>query len=221
MGPASPVVEIAMRIGELLTSASVLIALLGFLYTWHKDRSLRTKEYADKVRAAAAMTLAKVDRCESLFLSFIHRIRPIFTEMNELLQQTKSPYACRDQFWKQMIAIRLSIYEQFSEEQIEIAYAPLFAHQGEIYDLFKNAIEKAKQAEDNFFWDLMGECQKAILDLPDQMQTVDPALSNKLLDISSYYHKQYAREFSLLLDEIRQFLRGMVTASDERIVSRK
>src|SRR5712691_1128693 len=148
-----------MRVGELLTSISVLIALLGFLYTWRKDRGLRTKEYADKVRAAAAMTLAKVDRCESLFLSFIHRIRPIFTEMNELLQQTKSPYACRDQFWKQMIAIRLSIYEQFSDEQIELAYAPLFAHQGEIYDLFKNAIEKAKQAEDKFFWDLMGECQ--------------------------------------------------------------
>jgi len=203
-----------------LTSVSVIIALLGFLYAWRKDRKLRTKEYADKVRAASAMTLAKIDRCESLFLSFIHRIRPLFTEMNELLQQTKNPEACRDRFWKQMIEIRLSIYKQFNDEQIELAYAPLFVHKDEIYDLFKGVIEKAKQVEDDFFWNLMGECQKAILDLPDQMQTVSPVLSNKLLDISSYYHKQYAQQFSLLLDEIRQFLRGIVTAPDERIVSR-
>jgi hypothetical protein len=209
-----------MRIGELLTSVSVLIALLGFLYTWRKDRRLRTKEYADKVRAAAAMTLAKVDRCESLFLSFIHRIRPIFTEIEDMSAKTESKDACRDQFWKQMIAIRLSIYKQFSDEQIELAYAPLFVHQSEIYDLFKNVIEKAKQAEDEFFWNLMGECQKAILGLPDQMQTVSPVLANKLLDISTYYHKLYAQEFSSLLDEIRRFLRGIVTASDQQIVSR-
>lgn len=209
-----------MRVGDLLTSVSVIIALLGFLYAWRKDRKLRTKEYADKVRTAGAMTLAKIDRCESLFLSFIHRIRPLFTEMNELLEQTKNQEACRDHFWKQMIEIRLSIYKQFSDEQIELAYAPLFVHKHEIYDLFKGVIEKAKQVEDDFFWGLMGECQKAILGLPDQMQTVSPVLSNKLLDICSYHHKQYAQQFSLLLDEIRHFLRGIVTASDEHIVSR-
>jgi hypothetical protein len=50
------------KFADVLTAISIFIALIGFLYTWAKDRRLRTREYADRVRSAAANALAKIDR---------------------------------------------------------------------------------------------------------------------------------------------------------------
>ena len=56
-----------IKITDLITSLSVLCAVCTLIYTWNKDRQLRSREYADKIRAAAALTLSKVDRCQHLF----------------------------------------------------------------------------------------------------------------------------------------------------------
>jgi hypothetical protein len=102
--------DFALRFGDVLTSVSVLLALSGFLYSWRKDRRLRTKEYADRVRAAASMTLAKIDRCESLYLSFIDRARPAFAEIHGLdAKSDANKSACWQEFLKQMTAVRTSI----------------------------------------------------------------------------------------------------------------
>ena len=99
--------DFALRFGDILTSVSVLLALSGFLYSWRKDRRLRTKEYADRVRAAASMTLAKIDRCESLYLSFIDRARPAFAEIHGLdAKSDADKSACWQEFLKQMTAVR-------------------------------------------------------------------------------------------------------------------
>src|SRR5712675_305066 len=183
--------DFALRFGDILTSVSVLLALSGFLYSWRKDRRLRTKEYADRVRAAASMTLAKIDRCESLYLSFIDRARPAFAEIHGLdAKSDADKSACWQEFLKQMTAVRTSIAKQFGDEQIELAYAPLFTHRPDIYDRFRAAIANTKKAEDEFFLDLLEECQKAIIGLPGKLQFPSPQLHDKLLDISSYTQRQ-------------------------------
>src|SRR5437588_5625716 len=102
-------IEFALRFGDILTSASVLLALSGFLYSWRRDRRLRTKEYADRVRAAASVALAKIDRCESLYLSFIDRARPVFSEIHGLDAKSQADKsACWPEFLKQMTAVRTS-----------------------------------------------------------------------------------------------------------------
>src|SRR5215471_13273566 len=99
MSAASTAPQAAKR-SDMITSLSVVLAALGLLYTWTKDRNLRTKEYADRVRAAAAITLAKIDRCESLFLSFFQSLQPIITEADDFFVRERSPVKCRDMFWK-------------------------------------------------------------------------------------------------------------------------
>jgi len=214
-------VEFALRFGDILTSVSVLLALTGFLYSWRKDRRLRTKEYADKVRAAASQALAKIDRCESLYLSFIEKARPVFGEVHSL--ETGSPQqraAGFDQFLKQMVAIRTSIAKQLDDEQIELAYAPLFAHRPDVYDRFRGAIAHAKKEEEEFFLDLLEECQKIIHGLPTSVEFPSTRLHDRLLDMCTYLHKRFAAELLTTLDGVRSFLRGILAASDEQLMSR-
>ena len=122
-----------IKLGDLLTSLSFALAVAGFLYTWTRDRQLRTKEYADRVRAAAALTLSKIDRCESLFLSLFNVLQPIITEADEALVKEKDLVRCRDLFWKQANSARLLVLNNFKDEEIELAYAPLLSFRIDIY----------------------------------------------------------------------------------------
>jgi hypothetical protein len=72
--------------GNLVTSLSVIIAAMTLFYTWQKDRGQRRKERADKVRAAAARTLAKLERTSDLILGFYDRVDSVFVETSEVLR---------------------------------------------------------------------------------------------------------------------------------------
>jgi hypothetical protein len=56
-----------LKVTDLITAFSVLCAAGTLIYTWTKDRRLRYKEYSDKIRSAAALTLSKIDRSQGLF----------------------------------------------------------------------------------------------------------------------------------------------------------
>jgi hypothetical protein len=62
--------------------------------------------------------------------------------------------------------------DTFREEQIEVAYAPLFVYSSSIYDLFEDAMKFARAAEAASFAVLQEKCQAAILSLhPSEAST--------------------------------------------------
>jgi uncharacterized protein (UPF0218 family) len=74
-----------LKIGDFLTALSVLVALGGFLYLWVKDRRLRRREYADRIRRAAAETVAGLDRWRQLALSLYDTIQPLITDSDVMV----------------------------------------------------------------------------------------------------------------------------------------
>jgi hypothetical protein len=211
--------EPTYKVGDLVTSASVFIALIGFLYTWSKDRKLRTKEYADRVRTAAATTLAKIDRCESLFLSYFNFIQPVITEADDLIARTHNAVECRDFFWKQAINTRLDILRQYDAEQIELSYAPLLPFRSDIYQVFRYAIDNAKQAEDRLFWETLSFFQTTILRLVDDPDIYSAKLGNALRGVLAVQEKAYKRDLGEKFAEVRRFLQGIIGSSDKNLVA--
>ena len=132
-------------IGNLLTSISVLIALTGLLYSFAKDRSIRQRDYADKVRSTAATALSKLDRCQSLLSLFYDRMQIAITEADEQIVSTRNNVKTRDDFWKKANAARQEILTEFYKEELEISYAPLLPYRPEIYDLFHRTVATVKQ----------------------------------------------------------------------------
>jgi hypothetical protein len=59
-----------IKIGDLLTSLTVLISVTALLISWSKDRMAREAEQADKVRGAAAIALTKLDRWQHINEAF-------------------------------------------------------------------------------------------------------------------------------------------------------
>ncbi len=74
-----------IKISDILTSASILIAACGLMYTLFKDRQLRKREYSDKIRRAAAETVVSLERWKELALRFYSAIQPLITDADVML----------------------------------------------------------------------------------------------------------------------------------------
>jgi hypothetical protein len=202
---------------DLLTSLSVLCAVCTLIYAWRKDRRLRSREYADRIRAAAAITLSKADRCQTLLHSIVDLVQPAITEADGLFTKTKDPIECRDQFWKRLHEIRSAILEKFTKEEIEIAYAPLLPYRSNIYDLFQTAIREARAVEEASLHILQSRCQHAILAAnPEHAHSA--MLGNDLRDICDEHNIQLGRHLSDALASIRGCLREIIEADEHEIL---
>jgi hypothetical protein len=206
-----------IKVTDLLTSVSVFCAAITLIYTWSKDRDIRAKEYADKIRSAASITLSKVDRCQSLFQSITDLVQPAITEVDALMVETNDTVKCRDLLWKRLHELRSSIMEKFRDEQIEVAYAPLFVYNPYIYDLFEDAMRAAKAAETAAFVILQEKCQTAILHL-DAPNASTAVLGNALREICGEHVLQSNDKFRLALSEVRVFLKLILSMTDKQIL---
>lgn len=138
-----------MKVSDVLTSLTIVVSVVALLIAWSKDRTVRQTEQADRVRAAAAKALTKLDRWQALQLSVYQELQPIFVETSEALQQKYDIVKVRDQLWKAINAERTRIASKILEEQIETAYADLLSHfpaaRAKFVDAFTNLSDIEKQ----------------------------------------------------------------------------
>lgn len=152
-----------LRISDILTSASILIAGLGLAHAWYADIGARERDLANQVREAAASTLAKVERLGDLSLSLLSEIQPFIVETTELVAETKKPQKARDYFWKQATRLRAEMKKIAFEEQIEQAYASLYWFYPRFRASFVLMLGKLKECENQFYIDYMTQTEMSIL----------------------------------------------------------
>lgn len=207
-----------IKAGDLLTSISVIVALVTFVYTRHRDRQIQIKEYADNVRSAAASTLSKTDRFLSIFDSFYDKIETSITEADELLMKDGDAVATRDFFWRRCYETRVGLIDVFSKEEIELAYAPLFGYQPEVYQLFLRCVSDALVESAECFGRFRDRSQESILAMQDEPRPFRSAqLGNILRDFLEGYKSEHHTRVAARLFDVRAFLLEVVTTSDERL----
>ena len=79
-----------VSVGDLLTALAIVVSAAGVLYELHKDRSLRRKEIADRVRRSAGRLIAKIHRWQSISQSLYTGVHTLVTEADEMLVNDKN-----------------------------------------------------------------------------------------------------------------------------------
>jgi hypothetical protein len=156
-------------LGESLTALSLLASAYIFIVTWFDnerqksiveankyreerdafernrdaEREAREREYADKIRSAAAVTIAKLNRWEEINLHYIDRSSIIFEEANSLFYQGKSDEA-KDELWKGIVGYHTVVFQEIVNEQIEIGYKDLYGYEPRVEQLFASTLESLR-----------------------------------------------------------------------------
>jgi hypothetical protein len=225
-----------VKLGDLLTSISVCLAILTLLIGLWKERRLRQREYADRIRRAAARAIMGVSRRRKLALALYDEVQPIITDADIALVETQDQERVRDKLWRDMLALRARNVERSLEEKLEGEYVDLYGYDESIQALFDRAISELDSLERESFHSFTDEAQVQLLALckrPPLPEVGLPKasgvglpkagyfsaqLGNVLRDLRNAHAIRFEHESAVFVERFRREVLRLITASDRAIL---
>lgn len=216
------VLQPQVKVGDLLTAASVLIAGLSLAYAVMKERGLRRRAQADLVRTAAAQALAKLLRWFSLARSLEDEVQDVLVETSELVKASGDVTSARDHLWKGLNAAHRAVAARQREEDLESAYVQLYGRRPEAFESYRRGLERLEEAEQRNFAQLLEEAQEQVLSFRDKLRAYQPAqLGNLLRGSGAHYGERLESDTAETRLEMETQLRHVIEADDERVLDRR
>lgn len=208
--------------GDVLTIVSLVVSAAALLLSWQKDRALKRKEYADKIRHSAGTVTAKLQRWKDLSLRYFEDIQPLITKADWMLAKKQAVVDIRDLFWQGMVDARAVASQRIMDEQIEIAYTDMYGFDPRIQVLFSEVVNRLRIIDRSIYTQALYLTQAGIVhfeSVPEPHQSAQ--LGNELRD-GCYNLAEKCK--SLMNNAIDPFAREMIKLiqeSDQRIVARQ
>lgn len=207
---------------RLIPMTAVLVSILTLLASLRKDRNLRTKEYADRVRRSAALVAARADRWRQLSLSLFQDIQVPITEADTMLTEEGDIRRVRDFFWRELYVAQRAIAGKLTGEQIEIAYVDLFGYDSRIHEQFSTLIKRLAAIDLVVFRTLLARTQDDILAEYNEKGEYTSAQLGNQLRATTKAISLWCEELMLgILDAFRDEMAKIVGAKDREIARRE
>jgi hypothetical protein len=208
-------------VGNLLTSFTILVSLAALLFSLSKDRRTRERELSDRVRAAAAKTLGKLERWQQLSARFYDDVHPVFVDVSQKLHSQLDAEQARDLLWSELTAARTTSEQRIVDEEIESAYVELYPYHPSVQHRFSETMSSLKRVDASVYFEFMKQTQEEVLRYGGAKKDYIPAmLGNDLRLASARAEQQLITKLEQTIRPIRDFLVAIVSLSDDDIVSR-
>lgn len=209
-----------IKAGDILTSVTIILSVIALVLSLAKDRAARVSDQANKVRAAAASTIVKLDRWQAVQLSMYQELQPTFVELSEELAKQYDVVATRDRFWRQVNLAKTRVNKQVLDEHLATAYADIVTHFPIARVKVIGALTEISGVEQHSTDAFMAEAERAILDLKGKQATYQTAdLGNALREAAMQGAKQLKTESDSVLNPVRTYLFGLIEMRNDVIVS--
>lgn len=168
--------------GACITVTSVIIAAIGLGISWNKDRALKRQQYADQIRRAAGQTIAKLERWSAVSDGLFLGIQPAITDADILLVKSRDVIATRDKLWRALLKNVTARSQSILDEQIELAYVDLYGYDPRVRDLFRVALQRLRQIDEQMDNLILLATQADVLSFEDENTDAicTAALGNRL-----------------------------------------
>jgi hypothetical protein len=210
-----------LDVGNVLTSLTILISLGALLSALAKDRRARERELGDRVRAAAARTLGKLERWQQLSARLYQDVQPLFVDVSQKLHAELDAEAARDLLWRELATARAAAEQRIVDEEIESAYVELYPYHPSVQRRFTETMSRLKEIDAAVYFDFVEQTQGQILAYSGSPKDYTPALlGNDLRLESARAEHRLVTELEQAIGPVREFLVAVVSLSDKEIVSR-
>lgn len=215
----SPQVNWSIKVRDVLTILTIAISVIALLVSWSKDRAAQQADRANRVRAAAAEVLTKLDRWQALQLSFYQELQPTFVEASEQLQKQHDIVFVRDQLWKNINAQRARIASKIIDEQLETGYANLLSHFPAARAKFTETYEKLTAIEEANTMNFLAASEQDVFAFEGQQKHYTTAmLGNALRKTATQYRSQLRQETQGVIQPMREYLFNVISKTDDEIL---
>lgn len=213
-----------ITVGNIVTALAVLVSAAGILVALHKERALRKKEHADRVRQATALVVAKLDRWKQLSLQLFDELQSAVTDADAMLVANGDRIATRDYLWKKTVEAQASVARRILDEAVEVAYSNLYGYDPRIHELFTGAVLRLRRINGMVFVKVLNRTQSDILTMPkktDSGEILSAQLGNRLRVTLARAKGVLEGNMETVLNAFREGMLPIVRASDEALAERK
>ena len=212
----------SIDVGNILTAGTVLVAAGGLAYTWRHDQQLRRREAANRIRSAAAATIAGLDLWVDLALSLFDNLQEVFVKISQELLANQDVDNTRDRLWAELNRVHSETVTAQRQEKLQSAYSDLYGYGRDSYARFSDTLSRLKSQETRTFGSFLVATQADVRGWQDRLADYEPAeLGNSLRDTAAHYAKEMKQSLELLMVPMRTFLEGLVVASDKKLIPYK
>lgn len=216
-GAVEPLFSWNVSVANLVAAAAVVASLLAIWATRRRDVHLREVEYADRVKTAAASTLARLERAREISLHFFDVFSRSFVAASEAMKGgTKNPDQVKNFIWKKAEGAAAARSERLLDEEIELAYVDLYGYDRTIHGLFAEARALQEQSWKRVVADVKMWTQ-------DDVLTAEPGedgLREALRVSVKVLREELRRDFDDIVHPLRERLEEWIGASERQIVRR-
>jgi hypothetical protein len=210
-----------IKIGDFITASAILLSLVSLLTSLRKDRNLREREQADRVRNAAARTLARLDRWKEISLLIFAQMDIVFVETSKLWASGANGEALRDELWERLDQVRVKSLENITKEEIETAYQDLYSFDPYVRDYFENVLNLLKDEEEVMFRMALLPGVQNIL---DEMERINcdrqtATFRNPLMAHSIRIRGKYEVRLNTMLIIVSKHLLKLIGKKDKELLS--
>jgi hypothetical protein len=212
-------IDWSIKVGDLLTSTTIVVSVVAMLLSLAKDRTARALEQANRVRSAAAAALSKLDRWQALQLSLYQELQPAYVELSEVLGNKFDVDYVRDQFWKKVNTERTRIAQKVVDEQLGTAYADLISHFPSARARFTDAYAQLDDLEVKITNDYLTESETEIISLEGMQKTyTTPVLGNALRRVADIHRRDIKIQSESVIAPVREYLFNVIALPDAKII---
>jgi hypothetical protein len=210
-----------IKASDILTSLTILVSVIALLVSWTRDREIRTREQADRIRVAAAKTIAKLERWEAIQLSLYSELQPTYVELSEGLVTRFDVVASRDLLWKRITALRTHIASRLLDEGVETAYVDLVAYHAPVRETFAKVMADLRAAEEEASRRLLATTEAAILAFEGKQGSYQTAhLGNALRAATVTVERDFRQQARGHITRVQDSLYSLLSATDAQILRR-
>jgi hypothetical protein len=211
-----------VKVGDLLTAGSVLLGTVTLLYALLKDRSLRRREYADRIRRSAADTLAAMERWREIALRHFHDAQPLLTDADLMLVKDQDVVLTRDFLWRALVALEAQSSARVLAEKLEGAYAGLYGYDPSVHQTYASSVARMREAFEAAHLMHLERTQRDVLGMNAESQPYTSAqLGNRLRESTFVVVQDFLVRAEEAVAPLRAQMLALIEASDSAIVYKR
>jgi hypothetical protein len=215
-----------ITVGDILTFFAIIISAFKLTsdinYNMSRDRSLREKERADRIRNSAMSTLTKLDRWRELSKTIFQDVQPIFVDAIMMLSIEFDPKKTKNILWKEMIVANNQITWKILSENIQTPSKELLGelNRPDIRMAFESALIELQAARNQIFSNFIFDIQNDILLLEgfkkEEYRPND--LWNKMRGSIMRNQQEFEDRTKPTIEKMSDLLFGLVKLDDDKLL---
>lgn len=212
----------SVSLGSLGAVAAVAVAAMSLGHTMRKDRLVRLRDQADKVRRAMGQAIALMDRSIKLSLAQLDELQPLMVDVDAQLQAGAAMIPVRDKFWRELTRIRAHIQSRRLDEQLEGMAGEICAYEPALHVIWKKCTERLLAIDRLAYEALLSTTQAIIVNEADPHSPPPAARTgNRLRDTVSQLGEAITRDSQAVLEVFQSAAMHVIQSTDASVAERR